>query len=335
MGGSNKACIAIGPCELAPAVLPSMSSPLKIFQAADRYCKASIALDPSCAAKITAAQAHHLVEALSRMETRHDEASDLLEALLQPSSFSKEQTQAIAKAAGAAGMTRLDAAGQDHRSTHTEQEHNFLHNYFPNSVWAILRSDETLKNKMKHCADFMVRVLGLRHPSAKTKRLAVVIMHVASHMDPEPQRAYDDMQDFSVAMKCKRDVIKSTALLKTYPEDPAIFCARFPRVYPDNDPPVVCPLCESAIRSRCCKEVTPCRNSNRFVRTGSFAQGRSRPELAPAALSGESSEALLSMVAYIMGSKSKAELQQGLAANQNKEAADDTVKRSCQCVNHP
>ena len=99
------------------------------------------------------------------------------------------------------------------------QTHLFLFNYLPALLWSILESSETIENKLKQLAAFMVQNLGLRHPCNTTKKMAINIVLIASKQEVPPQRAYDLLHDFGNYMDQKRIAIQSAQTLEVFFED--------------------------------------------------------------------------------------------------------------------
>ena len=157
------------------------------------------------------------------------------------------------------------------------QQHLGLHNYLPARLWARLESEDQKGNKFRQLAQFMCQSLGLRNPDAKTKRLAVVVVHLASNDDPDPQVAYADMQLFGDIMEQKRQSVCTKQSMASFPEDPKVFMHAHPDAYGPEDPPVACRVSLEAIVARCKKSVTPCRNTNLYVRGGHRCTQKSTP----------------------------------------------------------
>ena len=97
-------------------------------------------------------------------------------------------------------------------------------------------------------------------------RLAVVVVHLASHLEPNPQDAYNDVVAFGTIMDSKRKTVSSRQTMGEFPEDPNGFMALHPTAYAADDPPVESRLKLEQVNERCNKNVTPVRNSNQHVR---------------------------------------------------------------------
>ena len=157
----------------------------------------------------------------------------------------------------------------------------------------------------------MCQSLGLRNPDAKTKRLAVVVVHLASKDDPTPQVAYDDVHVFSDLVDDKRSSVCSKQSMAVFPEDPSVFMTAYPDAFGPDDPPVECRISLSAIVERCRKGVTPCRSTNQQLR------GRKTPHCAIAAPAPSDSVngALLSILEKFMFQKGRAPLASEMASH--------------------
>jgi hypothetical protein len=62
-----------------------------------------------------------------------------------------------------------------------------LHNYLVDSLWSAFGSTDSVGNKLRLMADFMLSTLGLRRPSETTQVLAIAIIHVAGGLSPNPE----------------------------------------------------------------------------------------------------------------------------------------------------
>ena len=86
--------------------------------------------------------------------------------------------------------------------------------------------------------------------------------------DPDPDTAYGDVKDFGEVHKQTRDLLRGSQTMLTYPNDPARFRLSHPTAYPEDSPPIPCPISVDTILARARKEVTPLRSSNSRVRMG-------------------------------------------------------------------
>ena len=154
--------------------------------------------------------------------------------------FAAEQRTEMAKL-----VQSLMAAGPKQsgsRAGYTMQSNKYLHKYLNSNMWATLLSDDAVKNKMQQLAVYMLKHLGIRLPDEFTKKLATVIVLVASGLDPTPQEAYDHVQEFGRIFDQKRSSMQHVQTLDAFPEDPSQFCAIYPTAFGQNMLPVDCRL---------------------------------------------------------------------------------------------
>ena len=144
-----------------------------------------------------------------------------------------------------------------------EQRCTSVYNYFPQRLWSVVQSDDTFKNKWRQICHYCIEVLRLRNCDAETKRIIVATTHVASGvLDRDPKSAYQDIKDFSEAMRVKRDSIKGTLSPRAFPDNPQEFISRYPDAYAKTDLPVACPVDIQRIRDRAVKSTIPVRSNN-------------------------------------------------------------------------
>ncbi len=148
------------------------------------------------------------------------------------------------------------------RSIAKEQEHRFLYNYLPEKIWSMLQSQDTINNKLRRFAHFLIEVPRCRNPSGPTCRLAVRITHVASNIEKPPEDAYDDVRTFADVCKSKRGSIHGTQTMSKVVKDPKEFMLWYPECYPASDPPIDCPVDVATMLERASKETIPIRHSN-------------------------------------------------------------------------
>ena len=242
-----------------------------------------------------------LLTRLRALKPSMDEVSDALEKLstVECSVFSQDQATEIASVVKA---TMVDNTTIAPRTTVKTQHHPHLHHYLPMKLWGCLCSDDTVENKFKQLAEFMCQVLGLRNPDAQTKRLAVVVVHLASGRTPSPQEAYDDVTMFGCILEQKRSSVCTKQTMVVFPDCPKQFMDVYPTAYGAEDPPVECRVSLSAIVERCRKGVTPCRTSNRHIaKVAKVAQADvARPSLVASTSGDPMNGALLSMLEKFM-----------------------------------
>ena len=147
------------------------------------------------------------------------------------------------------------------RNTWITQSNKFAFNYFPAVMWAVFESNDTLINKLKHLAEFMVKNLGMRYPDNATRKLALSIVVLASKRELEPQDFYDHLHLLSGFIERKRGAMQTNQTMEDFPSDPNEFL----KVYPDafgDDKPVDCRIDVSLIPEMMHKDVAPSRCTN-------------------------------------------------------------------------
>ena len=224
--------------------------------------------------------------------------------------FSAEERQSIGTVAQA---TMVDPVMASTRATVKTQQHLFLHRYLPLRMWAFLESDHTIENKFRQLSQFMCQCLGLRNPDAKTKRLAVVLVHLASKTSPTPKDAYKSIQTFSNIMEQKRSSVCTSQTMSTFPEDPGVSMDAHPTAYAAEDPPIACRLSEVSIVERCRKGITPCRCTNQQVREPTMKPSQTS---SPSHTGDSVKGALLALLENFMTQKGNHNLREALVSHE-------------------
>ena len=147
----------------------------------------------------------------------------------------------------------------------TMQSHQFLHVYILAMIWAAMMSADTIENKMKLFATFMIKNLGLRHPDNKTKKLGLVIICIASNLELDPQSFYDTLHKFGDCIERKRSSISNNQTMIEFPQDPNEFLNVYPDAFGDTDPPVDCRIDIAKIPEMMRGDVAPSRSTNSNV----------------------------------------------------------------------
>ena len=242
------------------------AKPLDVYNGALKYVVAIGRLRPDAVAEHAAAQAKRVVQEIGSMTFSQDDATELLMVLADtaPCPFDDDQKTAIGEAL-IGNQDGDPVATTVNRTTCKEQDHNFMYDYFPQLIWDLIRSDDSLKNKFKHTVHFCVETLQLRNASAQTRRLLVAIVHEASGEDKDPDGCFQDFTTVTEIFRQKRMEIQGAQSLKVFPENASTFVARYPGAYPDEKQPVKCPLAKKAIKARTNKSTIPCRGSNAKV----------------------------------------------------------------------
>jgi len=248
-------------------------TPLDAIKASERFIASEVKLGLSTTDEACAVQMLNLIEQIRKMsDVTLEHATEANERLaIDAGSYNEEQRTEIAKVIKA--VVQSNVAMPMSKAGTVMQKCPKLYNYMPAKLWAILFALEAFKCKLQMFAAFLVQNLGLRHPDENTKRMAVVITHTASKMDPDPQSAYDHVHDFAEYMDQKRTAIKSAQTMIVFPDDPADFIKVYPTAYGPEDPPVACRIDEATIVERMRPDITPTRSSNDKVHTRRRVKG--------------------------------------------------------------
>jgi hypothetical protein len=241
--------------------------PIQLYIACIRFTKASAQLSPDTVHQVAEEQTRRIEQEMGTMECDHEQATALLEKLgeTDPTNpFSLEQKQRIARVCKSLldGSNLAPLASPATRSVNTEQQCDTIFDYMPQLLWDVIMSEEPMKNKVNHFVHFSLESLQLRNASATTRRIMAAILCSAMKLPTDPGSGYDMYEEITEAFKRKRDEIKSPQSMKIFPTNPTDFMRRFPDSFPDNAPPVKCPIDKKDITSRATKHVIPCRASN-------------------------------------------------------------------------
>ena len=130
----------------------------------------------------------------------------------------------------------------------------------------MLRSVDSFTNKAKQLEIFMIKNVGLRNPCEKTRRMMVVIIHLASKVDLDPEACLDHIEEMRLIYEAKRGSYDAVATMPKFPSDVQEFMRLFPTAYDKEHPPAASALDVTEVKERCHSDVTPARSSNRLVR---------------------------------------------------------------------
>ena len=247
------------------------NTPLQMYMAAVKFLQCAAKLQPDRLTSVAVTQSYRLIEKLGKLKCDQDQATELLEKLAEEDPacpFTAAQKEAIGDVLITAEDGDHKDAAPSNRVVNKEQEHAYIFNYFPEILWSVMKSAETLKNKFKHVAHFCVENIQLRNACAKTRRLIVATVHEASNEDKDPDDCYDDFVELTEIFRQKRIDIKGPQSMGTFCEDVATFMKRYPESYPDDAPPVNCPCSKKAILARANKTCIPCRYNNAKLSKG-------------------------------------------------------------------
>lgn len=241
--------------------------PIQLYIAGVRFTRASASLSPETLAQVSEEQTRRIEQEMGSLQCDHEQATALLEKLgeVDPTCpFSIEQRQRIANVCKSIldGSNLAPLASPATRSVNTEQQCDTIFEYMPQLLWDVIMSDEPMQNKINHFVHFSVESLQLRNASALTRRIMTATLDSAMKHTVDPEAGYDVFEKITDAFKRKRDEIKGPQSMKIFPANPADFIRRFPDSYPENAPPVKCPIDKKDIKSRANKHVIPCRANN-------------------------------------------------------------------------
>ena len=237
---------------------------LAMIKASEKFIRAQTGMGLMNLQQACATRVEHLSDLIRKSSgIDQSELTDVFEYLQEDNgTFNVDQRSSIAKLAQARCNTldQCGAAGDE-----DNQDNLFLMYYYPDWLWSILKSDDTMNNKLTHTGEFLVKHLGIRHASATTKRLAVAIAQVASNDDIDPDKGYSQVHDLQAVIVRKRNNIPGAATLKTFPKDPNEFWTQYPTSYTASHPPAPCRVDESKVTERNCKSCIPTRCTNAKV----------------------------------------------------------------------
>ena len=156
------------------------------------------------------------------------------------------------------------------------QTHRHLQNYLPATIWAIISSNDSIRNTCFHLAKFFIDVLGLRNADENTRRDAMALVFTARKLDLDGPVAHGHVREFGDTLDSLKATTPGTAKLVTYPQSVEDFVRMFPAAYSPGHPPV-----ESQVEYRELQlkiSTTPARASHRLMHPGSnrdSAKGKS------------------------------------------------------------
>ena len=240
-----------------------MQNPLSVIKAVERFIRAEVGMGTMGAEASCAANIQVLVTRLRALvEVTMDDSTEVLEyTAIDNGTFNLHQRREISDVVKA--MVRSsDRAAPAGRRGWQMQKHQFLHFYLTARLWAALFSRDTVENKMKLLAVFMLNNLGLHHPDTETKRLAIVVILIASNIECGPQQCYDHFHEFGRIMDQKRTSCNTSQTKDVFPEQVADFVRIYPEAYGPDDPPVECRIDVTTIPERMRPDLFPARYTN-------------------------------------------------------------------------
>ena len=287
-----------------------MSSPKELVQAAGRHVRSQVTLGRYNMKDACARQLPRLLEQVRSLEgliqAHLTELNEYLEA--ERGTFSGEERTEIS----AVAEQCFEVANASKVDTPTEegfQKHYHMQHWYPDWLWSIIMSTDTMSAKLQQTAEFWIEQLGLRDPDEKTKRLGVAICEAASSTPIDPQQSYDRVHELAGYIRTKKTVIPGTQTVRNFQKDPKSFMAKYPNAYAKDHPPVKCRIDEKKIRERNNKEIIPCRDSNKKVRTkrtSSEVGAQSQIQPASSASGSGTLDAMKMMMEFMFGSRQTA-----------------------------
>ena len=249
-------------------------APIDVIKSFENYIQCEVNMGLSSMVDVCSHTMGLVASRLRALSPTMEEVTVAMQYLHQDNgTFSLEQRQELSSIAKASMRTEL--ARKVQRSGYIAQKHMHLEKYLTAKMWGVLSSSDIKKNKFQHLAHFLIDTLGMRYIDAQTRKVAVVIVHLASDLDPDPMTAYKDAQDFGVIMEQKRTSSISPPTMSEFPANPAEFIKIYPSAYAADDPPVASRIDKRLITERCRKDITPLRTSNSQIVKATSSVSRS------------------------------------------------------------
>lgn len=190
------------------------------------------------------------------------DSSAVLGMLAKPTPFfTDEQRTSMASA-----VSSRMGSGSKAVTTSLTQNNAFLYNYFTDKLWEfIMNTDNSWESKLEHMGDFMVKILGLRHPSDSTVKDAIAILAHCHPRTLQPNEAYNCIHAFKTKVAAKRLIIAGAPTEKEFPMDVNDFTRLHPKAYLENEPPVKGRVDPVKIKMMTRKDLMPTRSTNRMI----------------------------------------------------------------------
>ena len=144
-----------------------------------------------------------------------------------------------------------------------KQMHRHLQNYLPANIWAIVSSNESIRNTGVHLAKCFIDVLGLRNADENTRRDAMAIVFTARKLDLPGPVAYGHVREFGGTLDSLKATTPGRSKLVTYPTSVEEFVRMFPAAYSPDHPPVESQVDYRELQLK--MDVTPARSSHRLM----------------------------------------------------------------------
>ena len=251
------------------------ASPETVYIGVVNYVRRMVVLRPSKADDVRMQQHAHLLLLLRQCGAfSHPDATAILDHLDAASApWTPSQRSSIEDLI----LTLVGESSSVATPTKSQkQTHEHLQNYLPATMWAIIASNDSIRNTCLHLAKFFIDVLGLRHADENTRRDAIALVLTARKLDIDGPVAHGHVREFGDTLDSLKASTPGTAKLVTYPQSVEDFVRMFPAAYSPGHPPV-----ESQVEYRELQlkiSITPARASHRLMHPGSnrdSAKGKS------------------------------------------------------------
>jgi hypothetical protein len=199
-----------------------------------------------------------------------------------------------------------------------KQVHRHLQNYLPATIWAIVASNESIRNTCIHLANLFIDVLGLRNANENTRRDALALVFTARKLDLDGPVAYGHVREFGDTLDSLKAITPGTAKLVTYPPSVEEFVRMFPAAYSPGHPPVESQVDYRELQLKI--DTTPARSSHRLMHPGgklASAKGKSMSSDTP------TSDLMNMMKGFMLGTQN--EIPTGVSAHRRRSNATPSV----------
>ena len=275
--------------------------PLAFIRGAERYITGQIAMRVTTRHEAASTQLRNLLECIrTAPHISQAEGAEVLEHLqVDNGTFDADQRSDLAVAVTRRQTTLQDVDTNSSIGTQS-QVHMYTHAYYPDWLWRILLSDDTMGNKLIHVGEFWVNNLGLFYPDEATKRLGVATVQVASGAAVDADLGYNQLHDLQGIVARKRG---TTGLsIRRFPADPNTFWHQYPTAYTADHPPAPCRIDATMLAHRNTKEAIPARCTNKRCTVVKPRSQKAASQPTPACNeSSESKDLLRMMMSFMMG----------------------------------
>ena len=293
------------------------ASPETVYIGVVNYVRRMVVLRPSKADDVRMQQHSHLLMLLRQCGAfSHPDATAILDHLDAASApWTPSQRCSIEDLI----LTLVGESSSVATPTKSQkQTHEHLQNYLPATMWAIIASNDSIRNTCLHLAKFFIDVLGLRNADENTRRDAMALVLTARKLDIDGPVAHGHVRVFGDTLDSLRASTPGTAKLVTYPQSVEDFVRMFPAAYSPGHPPV-----ESQVEYRDLQlkiSTTPARASHRLMHPGSnrdSAKGKSMSS------DTQTTDMMNMMKGYMLGTQH--DISAGMGAHRRRSDATSPV----------